>query len=190
VGDVLAMFTNTTRNTCLTVVILTWSALVSAAAPAATPAAPSPPKPVHYRVSFPAPQTHYVEVEATFATEGKPAIEVTMPVWTPGSYLVREYSRNVENVVAKSPAGQALEIDKSRKNHWRITTAGAPQVTLTYRVYSREMSVRNNWVDDKFALLNGAQTFITLLEPHATRPYDGRKPITLLNADGFRSDPM
>jgi predicted metalloprotease with PDZ domain len=166
------MFTNTTRNTCLTVGILTWSTLVGAAAPATTPAAPSPPKPVHYRVSFPAPQTHYVEVEATFSTEGKPAIEVTMPVWTPGSYLVREYSRNVENVVAKSPAGQALEIDKSRKNHWRITTAGAPQVTLTYRVYSREMSVRNNWVDDKFALLNGAQTFITLLEPHATRPHD------------------
>ena len=140
-AGVLAMFTNTTRNTCLTVVILTWSALVSAA-PAPTPAA------VHYRVSFPAPQTHYVEVEATFPTDRKPALEVTMPVWTPGSYLVREYSRNVENVAAKGPAGQALEIDKSRKNHWRITTAGAPQVTLTYRVYSRELSVRNNWVDD------------------------------------------
>ena len=95
-----------------------------------------------------------------------------MTVWTPGSYLVREYERNVENLAARGPNGQALAFEKTRKNHWRVATAGAPQVVVTYRVYSREMSVRNNWVDEKFALMNGAQTFITLLEPRATRPHD------------------
>jgi predicted metalloprotease with PDZ domain len=127
---------------------------------------------VRYRVSFPAPQTHYLEVEASVPTDRKPEIELTMPVWTPGSYLVREYARNVESVAARGPAGQPLAIDKTRKNHWRITTGGAPEVIVTYRVYSREMSVRNDWVDEKFALMNGAQTFMTLLEPHATRPHE------------------
>jgi predicted metalloprotease with PDZ domain len=137
---------------------------------AAEPAHPL--APIHYRVSFPAPQTHYVEVQATFPTEGQSAIELTMPVWTPGSYLVREYERNVEGLIASVPGGQTLAVTKTRKNHWRVDTYGTHGVVLTYRVYSREMSVRNNWVDDQFALLNGAQTFITLYEPHAKRPHD------------------
>jgi predicted metalloprotease with PDZ domain len=129
-------------------------------------------EPVRYRVSFPAPRTHYLEVEATFPTDRKPEIDLTMAVWTPGSYLVREYERNVENVAARGPNGQTLALAKTRKNHWRVTTGGAPQIVVSYRVYSREMSVRNNWVEDTFALLNGAQTFITLLEPHAKRAHD------------------
>src|SRR5262249_26961379 len=69
---------------------------------------------VRYRVSSPAPQTHYLEVEASVPTDRKPEIELTMPVWTPGSYLVREYARNVEGVAARGPAGQPLAIDKTR----------------------------------------------------------------------------
>jgi predicted metalloprotease with PDZ domain len=171
----MMMSTNTTLKHCVAVVILALAAPVAAAPQPARPAAPasaSARAPVHYRVSFPAPQTHYLEVEATVPTDRKPEVELTMPVWTPGSYLVREYARNVENIAAHGPNGQALAVEKTRKNHWRITTGGAPQVVVTYRVYAREMSVRNDWVDEKFALMNGAQTFITLLEPHATRPHD------------------
>ncbi|MFL6192743.1 MAG: hypothetical protein ACJ75H_01125, partial [Thermoanaerobaculia bacterium] len=48
------------------------------------------PQPISYTVRFPAPQTHYVEVEALVPTDGLPAIELMMAVWTPGSYMVRE----------------------------------------------------------------------------------------------------
>ena len=57
------------------------------------------------RCDFPAPQTNYVEVEAVVPTDGRPRIEMMMAVWTPGSYLVREYERNLEAVQAK--AGRA-----------------------------------------------------------------------------------
>ena len=70
-----------------------------------------------------------------------------MAVWTPGSYLVREYERNVEAVTAAAsgrPRAGGREVDKNR---WRVTTGGAPTVTVKYRVYGREMSVRTNWVD-------------------------------------------
>jgi predicted metalloprotease with PDZ domain len=53
---------------------------------------------------------------------------------------------------------------KARKNRWRIQTHGAALVHLTYRVYGREMSVRTNWVEADFALLNGAATFVTLAD--------------------------
>ena len=115
------------------------------------------PEPVRYIVSFPAPQTHYAVVEADFPTGGQPSIEVFMPVWTPGSYLIREYARNVEEVKGSGA------VVKSSKNRWRIETGGAARVRVSYRVYCREMSVRTNWVEDSFALLNGAPTFMTLV---------------------------
>ena len=64
--------------------------------PARTQAAP-----LRYTLTFPAPHTHYVEVEAHVPTDRHPVVELDMAVWTPGSYLVREYARNVEQVTAE-----------------------------------------------------------------------------------------
>ena len=50
---------------------------------------------VRYTVRFPDPKTHYASIEALLPTDGAADVEVFMPVWTPGSYLVREYARNV-----------------------------------------------------------------------------------------------
>jgi predicted metalloprotease with PDZ domain len=156
---------------------------------AAAASAQSAPEPIRYTLSFPAPQTHYVEVTAMVPTGRRADVDLMMAVWTPGSYLVREYARNVEAVAASGPDGSPLNVDKSKKNHWRIATGGAPTITLTYRVYSREMSVRTNWVETDFALLNGAPTFITLADlsprPHEVilNPASGwKRSITALPA--------
>ena len=127
--------------------------------------------PIRYTVSFPAPHTHYIEVSASVPAGGAPAIELMMAVWTPGSYMVREYSRHVEAVAAASPDGRALDVDKTDKNRWRVTTGGARTVTVKYRVYAREMTVRTNWVEADFAMLNGAPTFLTLADGRP-RPHE------------------
>src|SRR3954471_9074219 len=128
--------------------------------------------PIRYTLTFPAPQTHYVEVAASIPTRGRAEVELMMAVWTPGSYLVREYERNVEELTA-SAGGRQLAVAKSDKNRWRVTTGGAPAIDLKYRVYGREMSVRTNWIESAFALLNGAPTFITLADS-PPRPHDVR----------------
>ena len=134
-----------------------------------------PPAPIAYTLRFPAPQTHYVEVEARVPTDGRPQVELAMAVWTPGSYLVREYARNVEGVTASTEGGAPLTVEKTSKNHWRIDTKQGPQVIVRYRVYSREMSVRTNFVDSGFALLVGAGTFMApQQEGAAPRPYEVR----------------
>ena len=138
----------------------------------AAPAGAQTREAIRYTLRFPAPQTNYVEVEAVVPTEGRPAIDLMMAVWTPGSYLIREYERNVEAVQAAVGA-RVLPIEKTVKNRWRITTGGAREVTVRYRVYSHEMTVRNNWVEADFALLNGAPTYLTLVESGA-RPHDVR----------------
>ena len=129
-----------------------------------TAAAQTGAEPLRYTLSFPAPQTHYMDVSVSVPTERRPDVELMMAVWTPGSYLVREYERNVESVAATGPDGRALTVVKSDKNRWRITTGGAPTVTVKYRVYGREMSVRTNWIEAGFALVNGAPTFLTLAD--------------------------
>jgi predicted metalloprotease with PDZ domain len=147
------------------------------------------PEPIRYVVSFPAPQTHYLTVEAVIPTGRQPRIELMMPVWTPGSYLVREYARNVEGFTARDAQGRSLPVEKTRKNRWRISSGGVPSVTVKYNVYAREMSVRTNWVEDRFALINGAPTFVTLVEtrprPHEVRlmlPADWKQTMTALPA--------
>jgi predicted metalloprotease with PDZ domain len=129
--------------------------------------------PVRYTVRFPDRRTHYVSVDAYLPVEGQSDVEVFMPVWTPGSYLVREYARNIEGVSVTDPAGKQLSFSKSRKNRWRVETCGTPEIRFAYRVYCRDMSVRTNWVEDSFALLNGAPTFVTLPDC-LTRPQEVR----------------
>jgi predicted metalloprotease with PDZ domain len=135
---------------------------------------------IRYVVRFPAPETHYLEVSATVPTGGRRDVELMMAVWTPGSYLVREYQRNVERVTA-SAAGRTLSIEKSAKNRWRVTTGGAQAVTVSYRVFAHEMSVRTNWVDANYALINGAPTFMTLADS-TVRPHE----VVLELPDGWR----
>ena len=129
------------------------------------------PAPIFYTVRIPAPRTHYLEVEARVPTAGQPRVELMMAVWTP--YIIREYAKNLEAVAATTEGGRPLRIEKSRKNRWRIETAGADPVVVSYRVYCHVMGVQDNWVDDEFALLNGAPTFLTLAD-RVERPHDVR----------------
>jgi len=145
-------------------------------------------EPLVHTLRFDDAEHHYVEVESRVPTDGlatddlpdrdRPAVELAMAVWTPGSYLVREYSRHVENLSAESPAGEPLPVTKTAKNRWRVETGGADEVVVRYRVYCREMTVRTNFVDDSFAILNGAPTFLAPVRPsgglETERPHEVR----------------
>jgi predicted metalloprotease with PDZ domain len=141
-----------------------------------------PAAPLRYTLRFPAPHTHYVEVEVEVPTDRRAQVELMMAVWTPGSYLVREYERHVEAVTATGEGGRALTVVKPVKNRWRIDTGGAAAVTVRYRVYGREMTVRNNWIESGFAMRNGAPTFLTLAD-RTPRPHE----ITIEPAAGWKT---
>jgi predicted metalloprotease with PDZ domain len=114
------------------------------------------------------PTAHEIEVTATIAGAGE-RCEVFLPVWTPGSYLVREYARNVVAIEASAADGRALPVEKIAKHRWRISApSGALPTSIRYRLYAREMSVRTNFVDAEFALVVGAATFVTADEAQAS----------------------
>ena len=85
-----------------------------------------------------------------------------MPVWTPGSYLVREFARHVQDFSARDAAGRALRWEKTNKNTWRIVTGGAREWRASYRVYANELSVRTNQLNSDHAFWNNAALLMYL----------------------------
>jgi predicted metalloprotease with PDZ domain len=81
--------------------------------------------------------------------------DLVMPVWTPGSYLIREFARHVQDFTADAD-GRALEWTKVDKDTWRIKTSGARQWRVTYRVYANELTVRTSELNSDHAFWNNA----------------------------------
>lgn len=115
---------------------------------------------IHFEVSFKEPQAHYVEITMKIEDFTRDFIDVKMPVWTPGSYLVREYAKNVEGLEAFDEEGTSLATKKLNKNTWRIDSKKKRNLTVQYRVYGFEVSVRTNFIDDSHAFLSPAGTFL------------------------------
>ncbi len=110
---------------------------------------------ISYTVSMSKPSTHLLEVEMRVkASSFADRTELKMPVWTPGSYLVREYARHVQDFAAKDAAGRDLSWRKINKNTWELDTRGAREIVVSYRVYSNELTVRTNELNDEHAFWN------------------------------------
>ncbi|MEO5858830.1 MAG: PDZ domain-containing protein [Pyrinomonadaceae bacterium] len=110
---------------------------------------------IAYTVSMSKPATHLLEVEMRLKWDRMPdQAELKMPVWTPGSYLVREYARHVQDFAVKDASGTALGWRKINKNTWQIDPKGARELVATYRVYSNELTVRTNELNDEHGFWN------------------------------------
>ncbi len=114
---------------------------------------------IEYRLSMPRPHSHLLEVEVRASASGGP-LELLMPSWTPGSYLMREFPRNVQDFSAATAAGEPLAWRKTDKNTWRIDAVAGTEVVAAYRVYANELSVRTSHLDASHAFVNGASVFM------------------------------
>lgn len=138
---------------------------------------------IRYTVSMPQPQTHLFHVEVVVLGFDQNSYDFIMPSWTPGSYLIREFARHVQEFQALDAASQQpLPWTKHNKNTWRVGSPGdrsAPTqpaqpagVILRYKVYANELTVRTSHLDTSHGYFNGANLFVYL---------DGqrRHPVTL-----------
>jgi predicted metalloprotease with PDZ domain len=115
---------------------------------------------ITYEISFSEPQAHYVDVEMEISGLKGEFLDLKMPVWTPGSYLIREYSKNVESFQAFNKTGLSLNAQKVNKNTWRIASQNHGSIKISYRVYAFELSVRTSFVDESHAFLSPAGIFM------------------------------
>src|SRR5262252_8285445 len=115
---------------------------------------------ISFTVSMPKPWTHLLEVDLQFNVPANLNVpnetSLVMPVWTPGSYLIREFERNVQDFAAADGQGNALDWSKVDKSTWRVTTRGARAWKVFYRVYANELTVRTNDLNSDHAFWNNA----------------------------------
>ncbi|MBW4581884.1 MAG: M61 family metallopeptidase [Tildeniella nuda ZEHNDER 1965/U140] len=119
---------------------------------------------LRYQVAMPEPETHLFEVclQVKGWQQGvRSLLDLKMPVWTPGSYLVREYARHLQDftVVAGDRTETPLPWRKLSKNHWQIDRQERESLTIRYRIYANELSVRTNHLDGTHGYFNGAALF-------------------------------
>ncbi|RZL17977.1 MAG: M61 family peptidase [Pedobacter sp.] len=114
---------------------------------------------IDFEISFIEPQAHYAEVEMNISGLLKDHVDIKMPVWAPGSYLVREFAKSVEGLSATA-GGKSLKSEKVSKNAWRIYAAKAKNIKIKYRVYGFEVSVRTPFITESHAFLSSTGIFM------------------------------
>lgn len=125
---------------------------------------PNPTKsyPTAYEVAMPEPSTHFFEIKVTINDPEvlkNDFVEFKMAAWTPGSYLIREYAKNIEGFKANS-GEKSLKATKTLKNTWRVEGHNGQPIEVNYRLYAYELTVRTNFLDDSHGYINGAPTFL------------------------------
>jgi len=115
---------------------------------------------------------HLLEVELTLPAEALASGAVAaLPAWTPGSYLVRDYARFVDRVRILEGRGER-SLEKLDKQRWQLP-ASKRELTVKYRVYGNDLTVRTNHLDATHAQIIPAATFL-YLEGQLDRPVEVR----------------
>ena len=117
--------------------------------------------PLVYRIRIPEPHTHLVAVELEAAEVHGPA-SLVMPSWTPGSYLMREFARNVVQFEAADGAWRPIPFQKTDKGTWRVDAPPDGTLRARWIVSADELTVRTSHVDASHAYLNGASVLMYL----------------------------
>ncbi|MCO5259996.1 MAG: PDZ domain-containing protein [Crocinitomicaceae bacterium] len=115
---------------------------------------------VHYELRMENPANHYFQVDMYLKDYKSKEIEVKLPVWAPGSYLVREFSKNINQVKAVDERGNELSVVKKTKNAWTINRGAAKEVKVSYEVYAFELTVRTSFLDMTHGFVSGTGVFM------------------------------
>ncbi|HLE96578.1 MAG TPA: PDZ domain-containing protein [Candidatus Thermoplasmatota archaeon] len=113
-----------------------------------------------YRLSAPDPRTHTFHVRVEAHGLARDLVDLVMPVWAPGSYLVREFARNVTAFTARDGRGRKLPWTRPDKCTWRVEAGGADVVRAEYDIFAHELSVQTSHLDTSHGYANGTSTFM------------------------------
>ena len=115
-----------------------------------------------YQVAMSQPTSHLFEVTLLVSNWQSATLDLKMPVWTPGSYLIREYARHLQDFAACDRHGRDLVSRKLAKNHWQVSTADVEEIKVSYCIYANDLTVRTNHLDATHGYFNGAAMFFLI----------------------------
>ena len=100
-----------------------------------------------------------VTLAARFRVEGRDPVLLSLPAWTPGSYEIANFARNVSGFSARQ-GNRALRWDKLDPDTWRIYPDGRGVVELSYAVRADTLDTGGSWTREDFGFFNGTNVFL------------------------------
>lgn len=118
---------------------------------------------VQYQISVANSNSHLFSVSINFPSKTNSDYTLSLPAWLPGSYMIRDFAKNIIQPQALTNNGQALALNKLDKQTWQLT-AQDDVTTITYQVFAFDLSVRTAYLDNQRGFFNGSSTFLAIEE--------------------------
>ncbi|MGC4367798.1 M61 family metallopeptidase [Hydrogenophaga sp. R2] len=144
--------------------------------------------PVQYTVAVRDAHAHLFDITLTVAAAGRRQV-LALPVWIPGSYLVREFSQHLQGLSATSN-GRPVALQQLDKHRWRAEVEAGARLTVSYQVYAFDASVRTAFLDSTRGFFNGTSTCLRVVgqedRPHTLTIAPGAAPAGWRVATGLK----
>jgi predicted metalloprotease with PDZ domain len=113
---------------------------------------------IHYTLGIKDAGAHLFEVTLTVDAPSPEGQLFSLPAWIPGSYMIREFSRNIVRIAAEC-GGEKVALRKLDKHTWQADPARR-KLVLRYEVYAWDLSVRAAHLDQTHGFFNGTSVFL------------------------------
>ncbi len=113
---------------------------------------------IEYRIQPHSPEAHLYRVELLIPEPAPEGQLVSMAAWIPGSYMIRDFARNLVALTARS-GDRIVPVTKLDKQTWRCDPVAGP-LQIVYEVYAWDLSVRAAHLDTSHAYFNGTSVFL------------------------------
>ncbi len=116
---------------------------------------------IRYQITSRNPSSHYFDVSIHIDKPDPAGQQLRLPNWIPGSYMIRDFARNLLDLRACNQAGE-LAIEQIDKSNWRVATCSG-ELNVEYKVYAKDLSVRAAHLDHSHGYYNGSSVFVEIL---------------------------
>lgn len=113
---------------------------------------------VHYSVTVDSIAGHTFKIIQTINFADQVDIKIKLPAWIPGSYMIRDFAKNIVSLKAYDDNQNSLDIEKLDKQTWKVK-AGSGKIHIESIVYAFDLSVRSAYICDEYAFFNGTSVF-------------------------------
>lgn len=119
---------------------------------------------INYSISPLNINSHLFSVSLTFNVTADKPYTLSLPSWLPGSYMIRDFAKNIIEINATAEDNSSPILIKNDKQTWTLTSNNETSVTINYSVFAFDLSVRTAYLDSQRAFFNGSSVFLQVEE--------------------------
>lgn len=116
---------------------------------------------VHYDIHVKSIHQRLFAISLSVPAHDSNTINVRLPAWIPGSYMIRDFAKNIVSLSVRDSNSEAVTVTQVDKQSWQIDSHGRA-LEIHYTVYANDLSVRSAYIDESFCFFNGTSVFLAV----------------------------